>query len=141
MKTYSDLLATDSKLICSLTLEPVGNPEVGVLIGKKLFGGGKLYKSMTIDTELDLLDCFFVEIELKNKIYTTDYETAVVVKSLTVNNLELMPRFDYLATYVNDHNNTGPTSYLGFNGKWRLTFDRPFYQWLHQATGQGWLLG
>lgn len=140
MKTYSDLLAIDPKLTCRLTLQPVGNPEVGVLIGKKTFGGGKLYKSVTIDTQLELLDTFFVEVELKNKIYNSNSETAVIIETLQIDGIDLVPRFDYLAQYRNDHHNNNPTNYLGFNGKWTLTFDRPFYQWLHQATGQGWLL-
>jgi hypothetical protein len=52
-----------------------------------------------------------------------------------------MPRFNYLANYINEHNTNTPTSYLGVNGKWTLTIDRPFYQWLHQARSQGWLIG
>jgi hypothetical protein len=140
MKTYSDLQDIDSKLHLYLNLEPVGNPEVSVLVGKKVYGGGKLYKSIQIETTLDLTAPFLIQIELKNKIYNSAYETAVIIKNLQIDNLVIVPRFDYLATYHNDHNNTNPTHYLGFNGKWTLTFDRPFYQWLHQATGQGWLL-
>jgi hypothetical protein len=29
------------------------------------------------------------------------------------------------------------TNYVYYN---QIVVDRPFYQWLHQATGQGWLL-
>ena len=99
-----------------------------------------MYKSITIDTKLDLFEPFFIQVELKNKtkLYP-DQETAVQIK-LQIDGIDLLPRFDYLAKYVNDQDNNSPTSYLGYNGKWRLTFDRPFYQWLHQATGQGWLL-
>jgi len=141
MKTYLDLLATDFRLCCNLTLEPIGNPEVSVQIGKKIYGGGKLYHTIKIETEMNLLDVFDLQIELKNKIYDAEHETAVIIKQLQIDGIDLVPGFDYLAVYDNDHNNSNPTSYLGFNGKWTLTFDRPFYQWLHQATGQGWLLG
>ena len=140
MKTYSDLQAIDSRLHCHLELEPVGAPEVAVIIAG-VYGGGKLFQSAVFDISTDLLKPFSIELELKNKTYTTEYETAVVIKQLQIDGIDLVPRFDYMATYVNDHDNTNPTSYLGFNGKWTLTFDRPFYQWLHQATGQGWLLG
>jgi hypothetical protein len=119
---------------------PVGHPEVSVIVGNN-YAGGVLFQPAIIDVKLDLLECFFVEIELKNKIYTQDHETAVKIDLLQIDGVDLVPRFDYLATYINDHNNNNPTSYLGFNGKWTLTFGRPFYQWLHQATGQGWLLG
>ena len=140
MNNYLDLQDIDPTLTCRLMLEPVGNPEVSVIIDKN-YAGGKLYKPVVIETSLDLLNKFFVQIELKNKTYSDAGETAVIIKSLQIDGIDLIPRFDYLAKYVNDHDNNDPTSYLGFNGKWTLTFDRPFYQWLHQATGQGWLLG
>jgi hypothetical protein len=139
MKSYSDLTAIDTKLKCILQLEPVGTPEVEIIIGKT-YAGGKLFRPITVEVDLDLSQPFAVQIELKNKIYDLQNETAVVIKMLQIDNIDIIPRFDYLAVYSNDHNNTDPTSYLGFNGKWTLTFDQPFYQWLHQATGQGWLL-
>ena len=139
MKTYSDLQAIDSRLHCHLELEPVGAPEVAVIIAG-VYGGGKLFQSAVFDISTDLLKPFSIELELKNKTYTTEYETAVVIKQLQIDGIDLVPRFDYMATYVNDHDNNDPTSYLGFNGKWTLTFDRPFYHWLHEHTGQGWLI-
>jgi len=139
MKTYSDLQAIDTRLHCHLELEPVGNPEVSVIIAG-VYGGGKLFQSAVFDINTDLLKPFTIEIELRNKTYSTEHETAVIVKQLQIDGIDLVPRFDYLAVYDNDHNNTDPTSYLGFNGKWTLTFDRPFYQWLHQTTAQGWLI-
>lgn len=140
MNNYLDLQDIDCTLTCRLMLEPVGNPEVSVIIDKN-YAGGKLYKPVVIETSLDLLSKFFVQIELKNKTYSDAGETAVIIKSFQIDGIDLIPRFDYLAKYVNDHDSNDPTSYLGFNGKWTLTFDRPFYQWLHQVTGQGWLLG
>ena len=139
MKTYSDLQAIDSRLHLHIELEPVGNPEVAVTIAG-VYGGGKLFKSAVFDVNIDLLKPFSIEIELQNKTYSTEHETAVVIKHLQIDGIDLVPRFDYLAVYDNDHGNTDPTSYLGFNGKWTLTFDRPFYQWLHQTTAQGWLI-
>jgi hypothetical protein len=139
MKTYSDLQAIDSRLHCHVELEPVGTPEVAVIING-VYGGGKLFKSVVFDVSIDLLQPFAIEIELKNKIYTTEQETAVIIKCLHIDGIDLVPRFDYLAEYDNDRNNNDPTSYLGFNGKWTLTIDRPFYHWLHEHTGQGWLI-
>jgi hypothetical protein len=139
MKNYSDLQAIDSELHCHVELEPVNTPEVVVIING-VYGGGKLFKSVVFDVSINLLQPFTIEIELKNKIYTTEYETAVIIKQLQIDGIDLVPRLDYLATYRNDHDNNDPTSYLGFNGKWTLTIDRPFYHWLHEHTGQGWLI-
>lgn len=139
MKTYSDLQDIDQFLCCELKLRPIGTPEVEVVVGNQ-YGGGKLFQTSTLKFQLPLVNKFFVQLELKNKVYDINHETAIIIDSLKIDGIELMPRFNYMALYVNDHNNNDPTSYLGFNGKWTLTFDRPFYQWLHQATGQGWLL-
>jgi hypothetical protein len=101
----------------------------------------KLSDNIILDYHIDLLDLFAVNIELLNKHYTTKYETAVIIKRLSIDNIELIPRYDYLARYINDHDNNNPTSYLGFNGKWTLTIDCPFYHWLHRHSGQGLLIG
>jgi hypothetical protein len=139
MKNYLDLTDIDQQLQCSITLEPIGTPEVLVTIDDHCVSN-KLSKSMNVNVCVDLLKPFCIEIELKNKIYDINLETAVVIKSIMIDGIELVPKFNHLASYTNDHNNNNPTAYLGFNGKWILTFDRPFYQWLHQATGQGWLI-
>ena len=41
---------------------------------------------------------------------------------VVIDGIEILPRFGYLC-----HNG-------------RLSIDQPFYQWLHHATAQGWLL-
>jgi hypothetical protein len=140
MKTYSDLLDIDTRLHLHVELEPVGTPDITVSVNDIVNDYPGLSNNIILDYHIDLLDLFAVDIELRNKHYTTKYETAVIIKRLSIDNIELVPKYDYLAEYINDHNHNNPTSYLGYNGKWRLTFDRPFYQWLHQATGQGWLL-
>lgn len=139
MKNYSDLQDIDPCLKFRLELEPVGYPEISVIVGDQC-AGGKIFKPISLDLSLNRYQPFWVQIELKNKQYNIDNETAIKITKMAIDNIDLIPRFDYMASYVNDHSNNNPTSYLGFNGKWTLTFDRPFYQWLHQATGQGWLL-
>ena len=141
MKTYSDLQAIDTRLRLHVELEPVGTPDVRISINDVVDDYPRLSNTIILDYYVDLLDLFSVDIELLNKHYTTKYETAVIIKQLSVDNIELIPQYDYLAEYINDHDNNNPTSYLGFNGKWTLTFDRPFYHWLHQHSGQGWLIG
>ena len=139
MKRYSDLLAIDTRLNLKLELEPIGTPDISVTIANRrqdyLLSDNKI-----VEYTVDLLQPFSVAIELRNKQYSLDCETAVVVR-LSVDNIDIIPKYDYLADYVNDHDNHNPTSYLGFNGKWTLTFDRAFYHWLHLHSGQGWLFG
>jgi hypothetical protein len=140
MKTYSDLQAIDTRLHLHIELEPVGIPDITVSVNDIVDNYPALSNNIMLDYHIDLLDLFFVNIELYNKHYTTEYETAVIIKRLSVDNIDIIPMYCHLADYQNDHNNSNPTTYLGFNGKWTLTIDCPFYQWLHQAQGQGWLL-
>lgn len=141
MKTYSDLQAIDTQLHLHIELEPVGNPDITVSVNDVVDDYPRLSNNIVLDYHVDLLDLFAINIELRNKTYSLDNETAVIIRRLSVDNIELIPKYDYLAEYINDHANNNPTSYLGFNGKWTLTFDRPFYHWIHEHSGQGWLIG
>jgi len=139
MKRYSDLLAIDTRLNLKLELEPIGTPDISVTIADRqqdyLLSNNKI-----VSYTVDLLQPFSVAIELRNKQYSLDRETAVIVR-LSVDDIDIVPKYDYLADYDNDHDNHNPTNYLGFNGKWILTIDRAFYHWLHLHSGQGWLFG
>jgi hypothetical protein len=141
MKNYSDLQAIDTRLHLHVELEPVGTPDITVSVNDIMNDYPGLSHNIILDYYIDLLDLFAVNIELCNKHYTTEYETAVIIRRLSIDDIKLIPEYDYLAKYVNDHDNNNPTSYLGFNGKWTLTIDRPFYHWLHEHSGQGWLIG
>ena len=140
MKNYLDLRATNHWLTVEIELETVGRPKFSCSVNNDLVEYHGNSDIINLNYKLDLLEPFLVSIELMDKVYTTEYETAVIIRRLCIDNIDIIPKFDYLAVYNNDHANNDPTSYLGFNGKWTLTFDRPFYQWLHQVTGQGWLL-
>jgi hypothetical protein len=139
MKRYSDLLGIDTRLNLKLELEPIGIPDVSVTIANYQ-QDYLLSDNRIIDYTIDLLQPFSVIIELRNKQYSLDRETAVIIR-LSVDDIDIVPKYDYLADYVNDHDDHNPTSYLGFNGKWTLTIDRAFYHWLHVHSGQGWLFG
>jgi hypothetical protein len=141
MKTYSDLQDIDTRLNLVIELEPVGNPMTRVIVNDKEYDYPGLSSLIMINDYLPLMDLINIDIIMSDKHYTTEYETAVIIRRLSVDNIELIPRYDYLAEYVNDHDNNDPTSYLGFNGKWTLTIDLPFYHWLHHHSGQGWLIG
>ena len=141
MKTYSDLQDIDTRLNLVIELAPVGIPTAKIIVNNKEYDYPQLTSPIIIDEYLPLMDNINIDIILSNKQYTLEYETAVIIKRLSIDNIDLIPKYDYLADYINDHNNNNPTSYLGFNGKWRLTIDRPFYHWLHEHSGQGWLIG
>jgi hypothetical protein len=140
MKNYSDLQDINRLIPVSIYLEPVGQPWVDIAVNDTVIDYHPLNNSVTYTGFVDLLNPITVSVILTDKIYTQEYETAVIVRRLSVDNIDLIPSYDYLADYQNDHNYTDPTNYLGFNGKWTLTIDRPFYHWLHQVHGQGWLL-
>ena len=135
MNNYLDLLGTNTNIQIDINLSVIGSPDFSITVGNNQWNN-----QCNISVNHDLLIPFSVEIELRNKHYTVEYETAVIINKLSVDNIKLVPQYEYLADYQNDHNNNNSTNYLGFNGKWTLTIDRPFYQWLHQIQGQGWLL-
>ena len=140
MKNYSDLLDIDKLIPVSIYIEPVGQPRVDIVINDTVIEYQSLTNPVTYTEFVNILDPITISVALSTKIYTQEYETAVIIRRLSVDNIDLIPDYDYLADYQNDHGNNNPTSYLGFNGKWTLTIDCPFYHWLHQVQGQGWLL-
>lgn len=139
MKNFSDLLATDLQLDLVLIVEPVGRPDVEIWVDQKLIHQGQVLSPITVSTQLALLAGFSVLVKLKNKVYTSDSETAIVLTRFSVDGFDIIPQFTHLAQYNNDHDYTEPTSYIGFNGEWRLEVTKPFYQWQHEITSQGWL--
>jgi hypothetical protein len=139
MKNFSDLLATDLSLDLVLSAEPVGHPDVEIWINQRSIHQGPLLYPITVSTQLSLLSDFSVQVKLKNKVYTSESETAIVLTRLSVDGFDIIPQFTHLAKYVNDHAFTEPTAYIGFNGEWQLEINKPFYQWQHEITSQGWL--
>ena len=140
MKNFSDLLATDLKLDLVMSVAPVGMPDVEISINQNLMHQGLLQDTFTVDQQLPLRPGLIISVRLKNKIYGSGPDTAVVLKQISIDGFDIIPAWTQLAEYVNDHDNTDPTSYLGFNGEWKLEIPEPFYQWRHHITGQGWLL-
>lgn len=77
---------------------------------------------------------------MTNKNYSADSETAVLIDSITIDNFELIPNYIHLSEYQSERGLQGPSFYLGINGNWVFDIKKPFYQWRHDVTGQGWLL-
>lgn len=143
MKNFSDLLDTSLRLPVMVRLQAITNngvPSARIAVnGHELFQG-ELSHSITRTTWVSLLEPFDVAIAMSNKVYSAEQETAIEIVDLEVGQHALIPRFNHLAQYNNDHGQNTPGNYLGFNGIWRLEIGQPFYRWLHHAEHQGWLL-
>jgi hypothetical protein len=143
MKNFYDLLDIDTTIDLVLELDVIfdnGYPSLKVSVNQEHLHFGVLTESCKLQTTVNLLDPFKLEILLSDKKYNSIKETAVIIKSIKIDNIEIIPKYNHLIDYQNDHNKTIKTNYLGYNGKWILDIDRPFYQWYHQTSGQGWLL-
>lgn len=141
MKTYSEVTDINPYSLLQVELQPVGLPNIRIFTPHDIIDYPRLSAPIIMDYQVNILEPYSISLELYNKTYTTEYETAVIIRRLSIDNIDIIPKYDYLAEYINDHNNNSPTSYLGFNGKWTLTFDSPFYHWLHEHSGQGLLIG
>ena len=143
MNQFSDLLATDLAIDIEIKLQPVvqnGAPCVRIICNDCVLFDDQLQEEQMWKCSADMLGNIDLCIELSGKQYCAERETAVVIKSVKIDRFEIVPAWTHLVTYENDKNTTDPTSYLGFNGTWRLQIAEPFYRWRHRVTGQGWLL-
>lgn len=117
-----------------------GNPTVIVIINNRALFEGTMSQPTSISASIKLTELLDISISMQDKQYSANCETAVLINSLSVDGIELAHKYSHVAVYENDHQNNNPTAYLGFNGTWKFQLDQPFYRWLHQVTGQGWLI-
>jgi hypothetical protein len=134
MKTYSEILAIEPTLELEIDLGLIGQPEYTLKVNNILYTDR--YNLIRVPIEIPIE----ITIELYNKIYVSDSETAIQVNAIRIENELIIPRYDHLVEYVNDHNYTKPTNYIGFNGVWKLSLQPCFFHWLHRVTGQGWII-
>ena len=144
MKYFLDLLDINPTIEINIVLTPIvdnGFPTAIIRYNNVIVFDYALRETVSIRVEhLNILDPLKISIELAHKKYNEKLETAIIINSLTIDNFEIVPNYTQLATYSNDHNSINPTNYLGFNGVWELNIPVPFYQWLHNVQGQGWLI-
>jgi hypothetical protein len=143
MNNFSELQATDLSLDLLIELTPhykTHAPEIVVCTGGVEWYAGTLNDRIQLTGQLPLLSTFDIVIHLQNKNNNQDSTTAAIITKLSVDKHSIVPNWTHLADYSNDHNFKQPTTHLGFNGVWKLTVDKPFYQWWHINTGQGKLL-
>ena len=143
MNQFSDLLGIKLSIRVAITLEPVvenGAPCVKLFCNDKVLVDDQLMQQQTWIDEIGLMDLIDIQIQLSGKEYSAERETAVIIKSIMIDEFGVIPQWTHLATYQNEEHNNDATSYLGFNGLWQFRINEPFYRWHHRTTGQGWLL-
>lgn len=140
MKNFSEVTATRPDIKISLHLRPIGSPHARIIISDQTLFDGIIESDLCLEHDHDLLTPLDFSIELRDKKYSLEYETAIIVDKILVDDISIIPELSHLFHYENDHDFTDPTCYLGFNGIWSLGTSDCFYRWWHQATGQGWLL-
>lgn len=138
MKNFSEATATKIMLPVEIILEPVffndRRLERTLAINGQVLRHGLLQRAETFVFPIDLLSPLKVEITVEGKLPSDTTElgdTAILVKSIKVDGKEIIPLYQHIATPPND--------YLADNGTWVLDINKPFYQWYHDITGQGWI--
>lgn len=143
MKNFLELLGTSIHLPLSLTVRPISNPvppKCKIFINNKCYFDNILEDTFAVKENLSLNNPIRITLELTDKQYNENRETAIQIENLKIDNISLIPIYINYAVYVNDHNYNDPTTYLGFNGVWTLDIQPNFYMWLHRVDGKGWLL-
>jgi hypothetical protein len=143
MKNFLDLLATKKDIEVHVRLRPIcdnGEPRCCIKINQSVMHDGLISGVTEAIQRVALTDPILIEIEMTEKKYSAEKETAVIIESIKIDGFDMIPAFTHLSQYDNERGYTGVTSYLGFNGKWSLDIAEPFYRWRHRETGQGWLL-
>lgn len=129
------------------------------------FDHKKIYEGTLLDTTVFVIDQELVSrdyqlsVELINKTdadtnIATNTDKAVIIDRIIFNDIQ-SPKFVWAGEYrpiypepwateqkaqgimldsmLKNHN------YLGWNGKWTLTFSVPIFTWIHQVENLGWL--
>ena len=144
-------MATQHLVKLSGTLRPVDHPNIRVGVNGDLLTVA-LDKTQTMDFEFTSDKDCQLTVELVDK---KDQE-AVVVESVSFFGLQ-DPRFAWAGVYepqypepwatqqhdqgVNLKQHLSPHTYLGWPGKWTLTFDVPVFTWIHRVQNLGWIYG
>jgi|688.fasta_scaffold152451_3 hypothetical protein len=127
MKNFSEATAIkpNLKLVVSLTLDPIGQPTSLVKINGARVFDSKLIRTTVITHEIELEDY----LDLSIQIYRNHPDAVQVY--LTIDGVEILPKYLHLAL--------PSTNYLDQSGIWVFRIPS-FYPWLHEITGQGWII-
>jgi hypothetical protein len=133
----------------SITLRPVGRPNVRIGINGDLFPL-RLDCTDTIHFDFESDNLGTLTVELVDK---TDQE-AVVIEAVSFFGIE-DPKFAWAGVYTpvypepwaTEQQEQGvvlkpqlcPHTYLSWPGKWTLTFTVPVFTWIHRVQNLGWI--
>lgn len=143
MKNFLELRDTLIDLSVSMLLRPItdnGVPLLSISMNSETVYRASLSTKVFFQKRLPLMEPVCISISMSNKQYSAERETAIVLESLQIGDIELVPRYTGHLEYHTDQGIKTPTNYLGFNGDLTFSTKEPFYHWAHRITGQGWLL-
>ncbi len=134
-----------------LLLTSIQTPEIIVSFNNDILYAGKIYAPTIINIDYNLpAGEYQLTVEHINKDQL-DSNTALIVDNITLNNIS-DPKFawagiyypTYPALWATEHSDLLESvlpsqTYLGWNGKWRLTFDMPIFTWIHKTQNLGWI--
>jgi len=143
MKNFLDLLDIDPGVNISIRLRALcgnGVPRCRMTVNDRVIYDDFLSSECIKQFSVSLMSSIQIKVEMSDKIYSEEKETAIVIDQLAIDGFAIVPDWTHLARYENDHDANGPASYLGYNGCWTLEINEPFHRWRHRVTGQGWLL-
>lgn len=141
MKTFCDLLVIDQTIKIEIELRPefdLAPPWVSVMVNhhRETF---ELSSVQCRQFELALLDSIDVVVQVEPS-HQIDPRRGVEISKLDVDNKSLLPQHCRLAQLSDNLVQYAPTNHIVQHGQWRFCIDRPFYQWYHDISSQGWLL-
>ena len=85
---------------------------------------------LVLDDSIEMYLNLFSPINLHCFIVPSDENSALEIKSLSVNGFDVLPRYMHLAS--------APTLWLT-EGEWSFSSTGPFYPWYHEISGQGFI--
>jgi hypothetical protein len=135
----------------SVTLRPVDCPEILVGVNGNVTSM-RLTETTVLDYDFESIDSCKLTVELINQ----QSSEAVVVENVSFFDIE-DPKFAWSGVYepvypepwATQQQDQGvvlkpqlcPHTYIGWPGKWILTFDVPVFTWIHQVQNLGWIYG
>lgn len=135
----------------SVTLRPVDCPEILVGVNGNI-ASMRLTETTVLDYEFESIGSCQLTVELINQ----QASEAVVVENVSFFGIE-DPKFAWTGVYepiypepwATQQREKGvvlkpqlcPHTYIGWPGKWTLTFDLPVFTWIHRVQNLGWIYG
>lgn len=145
------------QLNAKILLRPVWHadaPEILLGVDNSIIYAGKLFANTTFTVD-QIMNAgqheIWVEFINKQDGDTVgDLDKAVIIEQITFNNISDQKfiwagsyRPDYPEPWASQQTNLLPVldhqNYLGWNGKWTLTFDIPVFTWMHKTLDLGWI--